>query len=105
MSDKFLFTDVQLSVHQKDSIFGSRTLLPGQYVPFTDLPDYVQEAVTRGDVKGARVVTEAEAELLAERYAPDEPGEEETSETGTQYVPGLEQQYNQPEVESGEVTE
>lgn len=76
MSDKVLFADSEVSVHQpygspfKDH-FGSEkvnvhsvTLLPGQYVDLDSLPKYEQDKATGSGIAGARVLERSEAELL-----------------------------------------
>lgn len=89
MSDQVLFADVELNVHQLNSVDGSMTLLPGQFVPLDGLPDYVQRAVRAGKVPGARVMDLSDAQLLDAQASllagglvedNDEPGEGDTPE-------------------------
>lgn len=69
MSKEVFFADVEISIHQADAVNGSKTILPGQYVPLTDLPAYEQEAVRAGKVPGARIMSENDAKLLSEHAA------------------------------------
>lgn len=85
MSDKVLFADAEVSIHQLDAVDGSKTLLPGQCVALADLPPYQREAALAGKIYGARVLTVDEAELIQNQAAllrgeVTDPGEEETPE-------------------------
>lgn len=45
------------------------TILPGQFLPLSDLPDYVQKAALGGKIQGARVVDEYDAKIISEEAA------------------------------------
>lgn len=75
-----LVPDVELSIHTKDSTSGfavSKTIIPGESFPMSELADYQQRAIRSGKVKGARVMEQADFERL-KALAIREAGEEDT---------------------------
>jgi hypothetical protein len=40
------------TINKNEEITRSRTLLPGEYIPLTDVPNYMKELVAKGDAYG-----------------------------------------------------
>ena len=56
---KVVYANEEATIHvyfdqlnKKDDQVKSITLVPGEYIPFTDIPNYMKELVTQGDARG-----------------------------------------------------